>query len=81
MKCETNDFYGIPFSDTIRRTGYGYKVDRSTFGGLISAFDIDGHHTMVSMAEKIAKDQSFDRMCRRSLLAVERQTKYNNKKD
>jgi hypothetical protein len=40
-KYETNDFYGIPISDTIKRTGYNYKPDHRTYGGKIEIEDFN----------------------------------------
>ena len=43
-----------------------YKVDHSAFGGELSQFDFEGHHTLSSMANKITADQRFDEMCRKN---------------
>lgn len=39
-------------------------ADHSTFGGELNSFDFEGHHTMSSMADRIAADLRFDNMCR-----------------
>lgn len=37
------------------------------FGGVLTLFDFDGHHTLASMARKIASDQAFDRQCQKNI--------------
>lgn len=40
---------------------YGiYEVDHRTFGGELTLFDFEGHHTMATMANKIIRDYAFD---------------------
>ena len=43
------------------------KPDHSTFGGIISEFDFNGHHTMTSIASRIESDWAFDRSCRKNV--------------
>lgn len=43
-----------------------YKIDHTTYGGELSLFDFEGHYTMTSMANKIAKDKRFDEQCRKA---------------
>ncbi len=50
--------------ETFYRTG-NYKVDHSTFGGVILASDYDtGHSGSRNMAERIIAAQKFDNWCR-----------------
>lgn len=51
---------------TIDRIGT-YKVDHSTFGGELTPFDFDGHHTMATMTSRIIRSFSFDRRCQRNI--------------
>lgn len=53
-------------TETYYRIG-NYKVDHTTFGGELSLFDFEGHRTLSNMAEKIASDLRFDKMCRKNL--------------
>lgn len=46
---------------------YGASHEHTTFGGVLTPFDFDGHHTLVSMARKIAVDQAFDRQFRKNI--------------
>lgn len=45
----------------------GFKIDHTTFGGTLSEFDFNGHHTMATMAQKIVSDFNFDKQCKRNL--------------
>lgn len=54
-------------------------ADHSTFGGELNSFDFEGHHTMSSMAAKIAADLRFDNMCKQN--ALNRDRNKNNKKE
>lgn len=45
-----------------------YNTDHSAYGGEITLFDFEGHHTLSSMAEKIASDRKFDEKCRKRQL-------------
>lgn len=58
------------------RTG-NYNFDHSTYGGEISQFDFDGHPTLTGMADKIARQFTFDRQCRKN---IENRIKINEKK-
>lgn len=53
-----------------------YKVDHSTFGGELTDFDFNGHHTIASMASKIAQDFKFDEYCRKNEQARVRSRKH-----
>lgn len=44
-----------------------YKADHTTYGGELSLFDFDGHHTMTTMASKLIKDNAFDKQCKRNI--------------
>jgi len=56
---------------------YGiYKVDRRTFGGEITLFDFEGHHTMTTMANKIMKDNAFDMQRKKDIDIRERNRTY-----
>ncbi len=44
-----------------------YNADHSTFGGIISNYDFDGHATMTDIASKIASDLKFDDRCRKDI--------------
>jgi hypothetical protein len=59
------------------RTGR-VNVDHRTYGGELSLFDFEGHHTMSSMANRIAADSRFNNMCKQSTLNKERLMKYDN---
>lgn len=52
-------------------------VDHSTFGGELNLFDFEGHHTMSSMANRIATDLRFDNTCKQNAL---NRNRTNNKK-
>lgn len=41
------------------------NLDYTTFGGTLSQFDFDGHHTLSSMADKIESDFRFDKKCKK----------------
>lgn len=40
-----------------------YKSDRSRFCGKIYNYDFDGYTTISDIAQRIATDEKFDRMC------------------
>ncbi len=63
---------------TINRIGK-YKVDPSTFGGELTAFDLDGHHTRPTMASKIKASHNFDRHCKRNFQTKSNLSKRPNK--
>lgn len=44
-----------------------YKSDHTTYGGEITLFDFEGHHTMKTMSDKITKAFAFDRQCRKNI--------------
>lgn len=52
------------------------KADHRTFGGELTSFDFDGHHTMATMASKILKDYTFDMQRKRDIEARERNKNY-----
>lgn len=56
-----------------------YKVDHTTFGGLITDFDFYGHPTMKNMADRISRARRFDKYCRYNKEHTIR--KGNHKKD
>ena len=53
-----------------------YKVDHRTFGGELTLFDFEGHHTMVTMANKIMRDYAFDMQCKKDIEARDRNENY-----
>ncbi len=56
-------------TETFFRTSK-YQANHSTFGGELSSFDFDGHHTMTTMAKKIMKDYAFDRQCGKNIKTI-----------
>lgn len=50
-------------------------ADHTTYGGELSLFDFEGHHTMQSMANRIAADLRFDKMCKQNALNRDRTKK------
>lgn len=57
---------------------YGiYEVDHRTFGGELTLFDFEGHHTMTTMANKIMKDYAFDIQRKKDIEARERNSTYD----
>lgn len=57
---------------------YGfYKVDHKTFGGELTLFDFEGHHTMTTMANKIMKDYAFDMQRKKDIETRERNKTYD----
>lgn len=57
---------------------YGiYEVDHRTFGGELTLFDFEGHHTMVTMANKIMRDYTFDLQRKKDIEARERNRTYD----
>lgn len=61
-------------TETFYRTG-SYKVDHTTYGGTLSSFDFEGHHTMATMAQRIISDFNFDKRCKKNIEL--RNKKYN----
>ena len=57
------------------RTG-NYKIDHSTYGGIINSFDFDGHCSMANVADKIMDDLRFDEQCRKNLESRTRKNEY-----
>ena len=53
------------------RTG-NYEIDHTTFGGIISSFDFNGHCSMKDIADKIMSDLRFDEQCRKNVKHNER---------
>lgn len=45
-----------------------YKLDRSHFGGKIYNYDFDGYTTISDIAQRIATDEKFDRMCAKNIM-------------
>ena len=61
---------------TINRYGI-YEVDHRTFGGELTLFDFEGHHTMATMANKIMRDYAFDMQRKKDIEARERNSTYD----
>lgn len=57
------------------RTG-NYKVDHTTFGGIINSFDFDGHCSMRDIADKIMSDLRFDEQCHKNIESRKRENNY-----
>ena len=57
------------------RTG-NYKIDHTTFGGIINSFDFDGHCRMKSIADNIMSDLHFDEQCRKNVESRKRRNDY-----
>ena len=53
--------------ETFYRTGK-YKVDHTTFGGLIYPSDFDPCYTNGNIASRIENDKKFDEKCRNNIL-------------
>ncbi len=53
-------------TETFYRTG-SHKVDHTRFGGYVYESDFNEFHSMSMIAEKIAKDFSFDKKCKENL--------------
>lgn len=53
-------------------------VDHRTYGGEITAFDFDGHHTLEAMATKIIRSYAFDRQCEGNIKNKNRNIKKGN---
>lgn len=67
--------------ETYYRTG-SYKVDHSTFGGVILASDYDtGHSGSRNMAVRIAAAWNFDNQCRNNKGKDYKSPKGRNKKN
>lgn len=67
-------------TETFNRYGI-YEVDHKTFGGEITPFDFDGHHTMSTMAKKIYSDYQFDKQCKKNEKTREMNKKWRSKND
>lgn len=44
-----------------------YKPDHTTYGGEVTLFDFEGHHTMKTMSDKITRAFAFDRQCGKNI--------------
>lgn len=44
-----------------------YHVNHKTYGGELTSFDFEGHHTLASMTSKIQRDFRFDESCKKYL--------------
>lgn len=64
---------------TFYRTG-SYKVDHTTYGGTLSSFDFDGHHTMATITQRIISDFNFDKQCKKNIELRTKDKKYNEKR-
>lgn len=60
-----------------KRNIYNYS-NYTRFSGKVETYDYEGHHTLQTMAKKIAEDLKFDEYCR---INIENKTKYNKRKD
>ena len=49
-----------------------YTPDRRTYGGELTTFDFEGHHTLETMANKIIKAERFDAVCRNNIKSRDR---------
>lgn len=49
-----------------------HNVDHITYGGEISLFDFEGHHTLQTMTNRIVADFKFDKMCKQNTLYRDR---------
>lgn len=49
----------------IRQNNYN---NHTTYGGDITQFDFEGHHTLQTMANKISNDLRFDKICKQNLI-------------
>lgn len=47
----------------------------NTYGGEITLFDFEGHHTLSSMVDRIMRDLRFDEQCRKNCKNRERMKK------
>lgn len=54
-------------TETYYRTGFNYRPDHTRYGGSITLFDFEGHHTLSSMADKIASAEKFDERCQKNI--------------
>lgn len=62
---------------TYKTNRYGiYEVDHRTYGGELTLFDFEGHHTMATMTNKIMKDYAFDMQRKKDIEARERNKNY-----
>lgn len=66
--------------ETYYRTG-NYKVDHSTFGGVIHPTDFYTNYTNGNNAERIARDWAFDRWCGYNTPQSSAIIKWRNKKN
>ena len=55
---ETRNYY------TTQSSSY---TDYSTFSGIISNYDFDGHPTIKDIASRILSDWKFDEMCKKNI--------------
>lgn len=65
-------------SETYYRTGFNYKPDHRTYGGDITLFDFEGHHTLASMSDKIRSAESFDKRCCNNIKNYRKIKAYND---
>lgn len=43
------------------------KWDNTIYGGELTLFDFEGHHTMATMTDRIVNDLKFDKQCKRNI--------------
>lgn len=51
-------------------------ANHSTFGGVITNFDFDGHPTMSDIAARIMADRKFDERCKRDAMNRDKNKNY-----
>ena len=56
-------------TETFYRTGRN-PMNHCTFGGELTLFDFEGHHTMSTMAQKIMRDFAFDKQCGQNIKTI-----------
>ena len=70
-------------TETSRRT-QNYKIDHSTFGGVIQSSNYctnyPRHRSTRSIASRIISDWNFDEQCRRNAKAREKEKQYKDNK-
>lgn len=45
-------------------------MNHCTFGGELTLFDFEGHHTMSTMTKKIMRDFAFDKQCGQNIKTI-----------
>jgi hypothetical protein len=57
------------------------KPYSNTYGIELDLYDFEGHHTLSSMADKIAKAERFNKMCKQNCLNRQRIKNMNEVKN